>query len=247
MPEISWILPFWNQGATLTKFKVGFRQGELKDHRRRNWSGDGPRPINWSAWYPAADEAVEATMLVPAATPMFIMGAVAQEATTNDSRAEYPVVLLSHGTGGSASSLGWLARRMAAEGFIVVGVDHHGNTASEPYRAEGFLCWWERPRDLAQALNALAETGPFAGRLDLDRVSAAGFSLGGYAVLSLAGAITDMKLFFQWSAGQRLGNGPREFPRLSDHITPLLRTSSIFREILGKVSPSRTSTSESRR
>lgn len=64
----------------------------------------------------------------------------------------------------------------------MIGVDHHGNTALEPYRAESFLCWWERPRDLTLALDHLGETGPFARRLDLDHVGAAGFSLGGHTV-----------------------------------------------------------------
>lgn len=86
-----------------------------------------------------------------------------------------------------ATSLGWLAQRLAAAGYIVLGVDHHGNTASETYRAEGFLCWWERPRDLTVALDIVAESGPFAGRLDLADITCVGFSLGGYTALSAFG------------------------------------------------------------
>lgn len=63
------------------------------------------------------------------------------DAALDDQTSCFPVVLLSHGTGGTAASLGWLAHGLAAAGYVVLGVDHHGNTASEPYRAEGFLSW----------------------------------------------------------------------------------------------------------
>ncbi|MDX3927323.1 MAG: dienelactone hydrolase [Shinella sp.] len=221
-----------------SKFKVGFREGTLYDHRRRSWSDDGPRPIQWSAWYPAQDTAIEKPFHMPPASPLFIMGSVAKDTHLNDDEECYPVVLLSHGTGGTASSLGWLAQRMAAGGFVVIGVDHHGNTALEPYRAEGFLCWRERPRDLSVALDMLHREGPFAGRLDLDCVASAGFSLGGYTVLSMAGAITDMALFREWARGLAFGNGPREFPDLAEHIEPLLRDSSVFRDSWSRQSAS---------
>lgn len=215
--------------AVETSFKVGFRQGVILDHDRRNWDDDGPRPIRWSVWYPASAEAVEAPVLLPPERPLFHMGDVATDAQLAAVPERLPVVLLSHGTGGSAAGLGWLAGALAAAGHVVIGVDHHGNTASEPYRAEGFLCWWERPRDLATALDTLAEEGPFAGRLDLDQVTAAGFSLGGYTVLALLGAVTRVTLFEDFAREQSFGKGPREFPDLVDRIEGLLDTSPVFR------------------
>lgn len=210
-------------------FKVGFRQGAMSDPARRNWADDGPRPIRWSAWYPADPASTERPVLLPPHHRLFHMGRVARDAGLADRRDAWPVVLISHGTGGSAGSLGWLAGALAAAGHVVIGVDHHGNTASGPYRAEGFLCWWERPRDLSVALDGLAAQGPFAGRLDLGRVTAAGFSLGGYAVLSLLGAITSMPLFRAWAVTQPLSKGPREFPDLADRIDQLFEASPVFR------------------
>jgi predicted dienelactone hydrolase len=208
--------------------KVGWRQGMLADDARPAWSGDGPRPIRWSAWYPA-DPAAEAVLVgVPPNAPLYLLGELARDAQPSATITRFPVVLLSHGTGGTAASLGWLARRLAAAGWVVLGVDHHGNTASEPYRPEGFLCWWERSRDLTVALDGLAAAGPLAGRLDPDRVVAAGFSLGGYTVLGLAGAITDMRLFQAWAEGRPGARGPREFPDLADHLPTLLATSAVF-------------------
>jgi predicted dienelactone hydrolase len=142
----------------------------------------------------------------------------------------YPVVLVSHGTGGAARDLGWLGSRLAARGFVVLGVDHHGNTRDEPYVPEGFLCWWERARDLSILLDQLAAAGPFRGALDRSRVHAAGFSLGGHTALALAGAVTDMPAFARWIAGQPAAPGPREFPDAPRHIQRLFAESRVFRD-----------------
>ncbi|MBX9990949.1 alpha/beta hydrolase family protein [Phreatobacter oligotrophus] len=210
-------------------FAVGFQTGLLHDAERTAWSGDGPRPLAWSAWYPAAEGAEAMPFGVPPAAPLFVMGAVAADAPLSEARGAWPVVLLSHGTGGTAASLGWLACRLAAAGHVVIGVDHHGNTAAEPYRPEAFLAWWDRPRDLTVLLDRLAAEGPFAGRLDLADVTAAGFSIGGYTVLALAGAVTEMALFRDWAAEQPFVKGPREFPDIGTQIEPLLATSAPFR------------------
>lgn len=210
-------------------FKVGFREGCVFDRSRQNWSNDGPRPIQWSAWYPAVPEAVEQVIAVPRKSPLFVMGRAAPDAEIHSDGERLPVVLLSHGTGGTASSLGWIAEALARIGHVVIGVNHHGNTASEPYRAEGFLCWWERPRDLSVAFDLLASEGAFADRLDTDHVACVGFSLGGYTALSLLGAITETHRFGEWARSARLEGGPREFPDLADRVEPLLRDSAAFR------------------
>ena len=211
-------------------FKVGLAEGLSQDEQRRNWSGDAPRPVNWTAWYPAADDArEEMRFLGLAERPLFIMGKIAPNASLNDALGAWPVVLLSHGTGGTAAGLSWLGRRLAARGFAVLAVNHHGNTGIEPYRPEGFLCWWERARDLSFILDHLAIEGLFAARLDLSRTFAAGFSLGGYTVLALAGAITDLSLFEEWLRGQGKPRGPREFPDIGGYIPNLLATSPEFR------------------
>ncbi len=210
---------------------VGYREGHAVDGDRSNWSGDGRRPLKWSAWYPAGDGASTAPLYLGSPqTALFYMGVVARDAGLRAEPSRFPVVLVSHGTGGSASSLGWLGCRLAASGFVVLGVDHHGNTINEPYRAEGFLCWWERATDLSVLLDVMHRTGPFAGRLDPDHVYAAGFSLGGYTVLSMLGAVTDMDRFRRWAANQPAGRGPREFPNLADEVAPLLERSAVFRE-----------------
>jgi len=211
-------------------YKVGHVEGRFLDDERNDWSGAGPRPIGWTAWYPADPGAQERTHLLgPPDRPLFVMGQTAEGAPIEPGLETWPVVLISHGTGGSAAGMGWLGCRLAARGYVGIAVDHHGNTAGEPYLPEGFLCWWERARDLSLALDRLSRDGPLAGRLDETQTFAAGFSLGGYTALALAGAITDMRLFETWMKQQPGPVGPREFPDIADHIGRLRATSPEFR------------------
>jgi predicted dienelactone hydrolase len=210
---------------------AGVRSGRLQDASRMNWSGDAPRPVEWVTWYPLATRDDElAPSLDARANDSFALGPLVSDGALSAGASQYPVVLLSHGTGGCAWSLSWLGWRLAQAGYITIGVSHHGNTTLEPYRPEGFLCWWERATDLTFVLDHLSVDGPLAGRLDLDRAFAFGFSLGGYTVMSLLGAITNTALFRAWGAGgSRLAIGPKEFPDLAGRIEPLLRSNPVFR------------------
>ncbi|MFF9198076.1 alpha/beta hydrolase family protein [Streptomyces sp. NPDC014779] len=101
-----------------------------------------------------------------------------------------PLVVVSHGTGGSGSAMGWLVRPLREAGFRVVALDHHGNDFVGGYEPEGFLHVWERPRDVSFVLDALAAEEP------LGPVGVAGFSLGGYTAAALAGARLDPRLLW---------------------------------------------------
>jgi len=214
---------------------VGFRQGRFADASRPNWDGDGPRPIDWFAWYPAADGATEAALSVaPWPQGWFKAGPAALDAplATNGT---YPLVVYSHGTGCNGLQFEWLARELASHGFIAVAVNHHGNSNAEPYRAEGFLCSWERPRDVSLLIDHVLADPTFEGRIDLDRIFAAGYSLGGVTVAALLGAIMIRSPF---EAGANLGRGPREFPDLVDHLPHLMEQSQIFRDSWARMSAS---------
>jgi predicted dienelactone hydrolase len=216
---------------------VGFRQGLLADTTRPNWDGSGPRPLSWAAWYPAADGAVQQDVHASDTTAAwFAYEPAARDAALSRSRQRYPIALLSHGTGGTVMHLDWVARDLARHGFIAIGVDHHGNTSAEPFRAEGFLCWWERARDLTVLLDALTARGEFAGRIDTGRVFVVGYSLGGCTAAGLLGAITETSRFERSPKNKNFGRGPREFPDLADHLPGLLESSAIFRDSWARMS-----------
>ena len=217
---------------------VGIAEGLLFDPARPAWRDSGPRPVAWSSWYPADPKTGALEAARQAAEPaVFQSLGGRRNADLDTAKARWPIVLLSHGTGGQAQGLDWLGHRLAGGGYVCIGVSHHGNTGIEPYLPEGFLCWWERARDLTVALDQLSVTGIFDGRLDTANVCVAGFSLGAYTVLALAGARTSLERFDAWLASNPgMAGGPREFPRLDKEIDGLRRTSTRFRQSWSRAS-----------
>jgi predicted dienelactone hydrolase len=91
-----------------------------------------------TVWYPAAADAVERPLVVgPPERPLFDIGAVAPNAAFAADGARRPVVLLSHGFGGTARIMGWFGITMARSGYIVVAVDHPGNNAADEMTVPG--------------------------------------------------------------------------------------------------------------
>ena len=163
---------------------VGRIHRSYVDAERTDWDGRDPRPLETTIWYPAAAGSRE----VAWKAGVFHFGHVAPNAPFAD-EVPHPLILLSHGTGGSAAQLSWLAQQLVMAGFVVASVNHHGNTATEPaYRLHGFVLPWERACDLSVLIDKLAVDPGIGPHIDMSRIGAAGFSLGGYTVLALAGA-----------------------------------------------------------
>jgi hypothetical protein len=110
---------------------VGLAFAAYEDGARRSWSGTDSRPMATAIWYPAPIGTQETEWRVS----IFKAGWSAQGAPLASSRRKFPLVVLSHGTGGGAATLAWLAETLASNGYIVAAVNHHGNTAAEPSTA----------------------------------------------------------------------------------------------------------------
>ena len=167
---------------------VGLSFTSYVDPQRPSWDSSAPRPIDVTLWYPARAGSVEREWRVA----FFRGGMTAEDAPLPATPQRFPLVLISHGTGGSSVSMSWLAQALAAHGYIVAAVNHHGNTAAEArYLPQGFALWWERARDLSVLLDNITHHPTLGERIDMNRIGVAGFSLGGYTALLLAGAKTD--------------------------------------------------------
>ena len=145
-----------------------------------------------TVWYPAAPDAVEAPLDIgpPGKPPLFISGSAALDAPFEDA-CPRPVILLSHGFGGSARIMGWFGTALARHGLVVIAVDHPGNNGRDPMTIGGAVLFWERPGDLAAALDKVKSDPSLGPHLDLGRLGAAGFSAGGFTTLVEAGARVD--------------------------------------------------------
>jgi predicted dienelactone hydrolase len=178
-------------------FHVGITQRVFHPKAMRNWRGDPEKDLRCVVWYPTADTSAEVKQVIgPPDAPLFDAGMAHSNAQLAPALKGWPLVLLSHGTGGSALQMAWLATSLARAGFIVVAVDHPGNNSNGKLTPEGFTLWWERATDLSQVLDGMLDDEQFGKRIDKQRIGAAGFSLGGYTVMELAGAQTDISEYF---------------------------------------------------
>jgi predicted dienelactone hydrolase len=217
---------------------VGVAFASYADPQRPAWNAPGPRPVEVTFWYPAAPGSAQDEWRVA----FFRTGRSGFEVPLPASPRRFPLLLLSHGTGGSAASMGWLANALATRGYVVAAVNHHGNTAAEPdYTPLGFALWWERARDLSLVLDRIASHPLLGLRVDLQRVGAVGFSLGGYSVLQLAGARTDRPRWQAFCATRPADPScipPPEAPFTLEELTRAIESDSRARRSLERAGES---------
>lgn len=172
----------WRGSAT--DAPVGACHRRFIDPSRRDWIAGGPRPLTTTVWYPACAEGKPKRHVVgPFDTGRYEFGAC-----WHRGQDRFPLIVLSHGTGGSAAAIAWLGVRLAAFGFVAAAVNHHGNTAVEGrLTAGGFVRWWERPQDISSLLTALLADKEIGEQVDQAKIGVAGFSLGGYSALAAVG------------------------------------------------------------
>jgi predicted dienelactone hydrolase len=190
-------------GAPERAPKVGRVERGYVDTERLNWVGDGPRPMLSSIWFPTDSVAEEEPWLIGNPMfPLFKAGWAVPDAQLSGRIERYPLIVLSHGTGGATAQLSWLAETLAAGGYVVAAVNHHGNTAIEKKTPHGFFLWWERALDLQRLIDKMLDDEVFGPRIDSSRIGAAGFSLGGYTVLEVVGARTDLEQIERYCVGR---------------------------------------------
>jgi predicted dienelactone hydrolase len=218
-----------------SNFKVGSASRKFAPNEPYNWRGAKTRALLATVWYPAVPFAVEKPIEIPGMSQLFVIGSAAQDATFASSPAKFPMIVLSHGTGGSAMQMAWLGTALAAKGYIAVAVNHPGNNATEAYTAQGFSIWWERARDLSVVIDSMLADPMFGARIDAKRIGAAGFSLGGYTMIEIAGGITNPQAFTDFCASPRadlICKSPPEFPTLVEDFKKLSATDAEFQAAL---------------
>lgn len=217
---------------------VGFNRFEFHDASRSNWADTGPRPLVTYIWYPAESSSEMRKFGIPPDKPVFIAGNAAWQAAFFEAGQRYPLIIMSHGTGGAGMQMMWLGRELAANGFIAIAVDHHGNTAAEDaYDPRGFRLPWERALDLSAAIDLLLDDPTFGPRIDSRRIGAVGYSLGGYSVIALAGGITDLSKFEAFCASDARDatcNPQSEFPEAESEFQKLSGTDRLTFESLSR-------------
>ena len=174
---------------------VGERHLQTTDATAALRDADHKPTVRVTVWYPAAAGAAEERIdLGPPGKPLFTVGAVAAGAPFADAKPR-PVILFSHGFGGTARMMGWFGLPLARAGYVVIAVDHPGNNGMDKMTAAGAILTWDRAQDLRAALDAVRADPAIGPHLDLKRLGVSGFSAGGFTSLASAGAQVDMNRF----------------------------------------------------
>jgi predicted dienelactone hydrolase len=222
-PVLSWSAPKGSTGGD--SYKVGMASRSFVPKEPYDWRDARVHTLDVVVWYPAEAIAREKPLVIRG-LDIFELGRAAQGAPLAAKAARFPLVVISHGTGGSALSMAWLGEALAAHGYIVAAVNHPGNNAAEPYTAKGFSIWWERARDLSETISGMLADAKFGDQIDPERIGSAGFSLGGYTMIAIAGGITDVQGFVRLCDSPNAGGtctSPAEFPSLVEDFRKLIR------------------------
>lgn len=101
----------------------------------------------------------------------------------------FPLVILSHGSGGTPLVYRTLARHLARNGFIVGMPEHPFNNRNNNSLEGTVENLTHRPRHIRTAIDWFVGRKDFAKALKPDAVSLIGHSMGGYTILAAAGGV----------------------------------------------------------
>jgi predicted dienelactone hydrolase len=104
-----------------------------------------------------------------------------------------PLIVISHGFGGTNLSHHDTAEALANAGFVVVAMNHPDDTAANEEREHNLKALVSRPTDVKRVIDFMLESSPDAGKIDPKSIGFFGFSRGGYTGLVLAGATPDFQ------------------------------------------------------
>jgi predicted dienelactone hydrolase len=164
------------------------------------------KPLEVGIWYPT--DAAEAVMALGPSSQVVALGAPV-------TGRNHPLIVVSHGTGGSFVDHRDTAKALAQAGFIVAAVTHTGDTYNDRSRTRRIS---ERPGHLIHLIDYMTTAWRGHDAIDAGRIGAFGFSAGGFTVLSAIGGEPDISLvaphcrqhphFYDCATIGKLGDAP---------------------------------------
>lgn len=137
-------------------------------------------PLEVGIWYPST--------ATPAVLPTrTVTQTVAADAPVDGEA--LPLIVISHGTGGSYLGHYDTAIALAEAGFVVAAVTHTGDNYADQSRSLFIL---ERPRHISRVIDYMLSGWSGHARIDAQKIGMYGFSAGGFTTLVSIGGQPDM-------------------------------------------------------
>lgn len=115
--------------------------------------------------------------------------AVAGVADCEVSGRALPLIVISHGKGGSMLGHHDTAIALADAGFVAVALNHSGDSFGDDAATHQLKVFETRPRDVSRLVSFMITGWPQREQLNAQAIGVFGFSRGGYTALALAGAV----------------------------------------------------------
>ena len=104
---------------------------------------------------------------------------------------KFPLVMISHGSGGTNLGYRSIAFELVKKGFVV-GMPLHPKNNFKNNEEEGTTSnWRNRPLHISSSIDAIILNHKMSGSIDFDKIAVIGHSAGGYTALAAAGGVAD--------------------------------------------------------
>ncbi|HUA25772.1 MAG TPA: hypothetical protein VMA54_16715 [Steroidobacteraceae bacterium] len=191
--------------APLGPYAVGFETVTLTQHAQvdvlaynatTHQAPKRDRQLLVDVWYPARAQPGSARAVYSAAFPSeppappahFTVPGIAVRGAPFTG-GPYPLVIVSHGYSNAPAAMSWLTENLASKGYVVAAIRHEDPPITDTAKFIGPVL--RRPLDIAFVTSTLQQTLVAKHWIDPRRTALIGYSMGGYGVLTAAGAELD--------------------------------------------------------
>ena len=138
------------------------------------------KPLEVAVWYPT-EAVAQQVDLGPFTLNIARGGAVAGRS--------FPLIVISHGNGGSSLGHHDTAVALAQAGFVVAAVAHTGDNYADQSREASMM---DRPRHISRVIDHMLTKWSGRDRIDATRIGVFGHSSGGFTALAVVGGAADL-------------------------------------------------------